>query len=60
MKRFLAILMVGLLGFALVAGCGKKQEEQPPMEQATPEQTTPPADTGTMPDTAMQDTSAMK
>ena len=57
MKRFLAILMIGLFSFALVAGCGKKHEEQPAMEQ----QQTMPADTMTKPaDTTMHDTSATK
>ena len=51
MKRFFVILLAGLLGLALVGGCGKKQEEQPAMEQ---QQQTMPADTG-MP---MQDTTA--
>lgn len=55
MKRFLAILLIGLFGFALVAGCGKKQEEQPAMEQQ--QQTMP--DTMTKPmDTTMHDTTS--
>ncbi len=54
MKRFLVIMMLGLLCLALVGGCGKKQEEAPAVEQ------TMPADTGmTMPDTTqMQDTTS--
>ncbi len=58
MKRFIAIAMIGLFCFALVTGCGKKQEEQPAMEQ----QQTMPADTMAKPaDTMMMtDTSATK
>jgi len=45
MKRFLVILMLGLLCLALVGGCGKKQEE-PAMEQpASPADTTVTTDT---------------
>jgi len=53
MKRFIAIAMIGLFCFALVTGCGKKQEETPAVEQQTmPVDTmTQPADTTQMPDT---------
>ena len=53
MKRFLVIMMAGLLCLALVGGCGKKKEEQPAMEQ------TMPSDTAMMQDTSMmQDTTS--
>lgn len=54
MKRFLVIMMLGLLCLALVGGCGKKQEEAPAVEQ------TMPADTAAaMPDTTtMTDTTS--
>lgn len=52
MKRFLVIMMLGLLCLALVSGCGKKQEEAPAVEQTMPDTTT------TMPDTTMQDTTS--
>lgn len=57
MKRFMAVLLIGLFSFALVAGCGKKQEEQPAVEQTTPPDTgaAPAADTA-----ATEDTSAIK
>ncbi len=45
MKRFMAVLMIGLFSFALVAGCGKKQEEQPAMEQQQQADTTVTTDT---------------
>ncbi len=46
MKRFLVIMMLGLLCLALVGGCGKKQEEAPAMEQpASPADTTVTTDT---------------
>ena len=61
MKRFMAILIFGLFSFALVAGCGKKQEEQPAMEQqAAPADTAMKADTSMMHDSTMADTSAAK
>ena len=53
MKRFLVILMLGLLCLALVGGCGKKQEEAPAVEQTMPADTTT-----TMPDTTMQETTS--
>ena len=54
MKRFLVILMLGLLCLALVGGCGKKQEEAPAVEQTMPDTATQ-----TMPDTmTMQDTTS--
>ncbi len=53
MKRFFVVLMIALFCLALVGGCGKKQEEQPAMEQ--PAQTAP--DTSMhAPDTTMHDT----
>jgi hypothetical protein len=60
MKRFLAVLLIGLFCFALVAGCGKKEE--PAMEQTTPADTmtAPATDTTMMQDTTMMDTSATK
>lgn len=45
MKRFMAVLLIGLFSFALVAGCGKKQEEQPAMEQQQQADTTVTTDT---------------
>ncbi len=54
MKRFLAVLLIGLFSFALVAGCGKKQEE-PAMEQPAPADTTTPAPAA---DTTMMDTTS--
>ncbi len=39
MKRFLAILLIGLLCLSLLIGCGKKEEPQ--TEQAPAEQTAP-------------------
>ena len=53
MKRFLVIMMLGLLCLALVGGCGKKQEEAPAVEQTAPATDTAAA----MPDTSMHDTS---
>ena len=35
MKRFLVIMMLGLLSLALVGGCGKKQEEPAAVRTAT-------------------------
>lgn len=59
MKRFMAVLLIGSFSFALVAGCGKKQEE-PAMEQSMPADTMPKADTSMMQDTTMMETPATK
>ncbi len=45
MKRFLVIMMLGLLCLALVGGCGKKQEEPAMEQQQTPADTTVTVDT---------------
>lgn len=55
LKRFVTLLMVGLLMAAFLAGCGKKQETQ--MEETTPAQTAE-QQAPTTTDTAMADTGA--
>lgn len=60
LRRFVVLVLVGLLALSLLAGCGGQQQEEPAMEETTPpaEQSMP-ADTGAaMTDTtaAMQDT----
>ena len=53
LRRFVVLVLAGLLAVALFTGCGGQKQEEPAMEQAAPDTTAAATDTGA----AMQDTS---
>lgn len=56
LRRFVVLLLAGMLGSSFLVGCGgKKQQEQPQMQQSAPATEQAPAATDT---TAKPDTTA--